>query len=156
MFCLFLTNFRAPFFKEIPFFLWGDPLQNPRRTPAPEYCISSRKRRSFEVRGRGGIQEGGGRWGGGKKKEKRTQKVLRFFSYFRDFGFFLFRSWPTRSQSWSQKRRRCSLKMPTSQPTQALHAPDVLGHCHDTGIFGFAVFDERLGPPRPVFTRMCV
>ena len=80
IFCQFLvdsslTNFCAPFFKEIPFFFpRGDPLQNPRRTPAPEYCISSRKWRSFEVRGRGGIQEGRGRWGGGKKKEKRTRK----------------------------------------------------------------------------------
>ena len=71
-----LTNFCAPFSKESPFFLFCGvtPLQNPRRTPAPEYCIFSRKRRSFEVRGRGGIQEGRGRWGGGKKKEKRTRK----------------------------------------------------------------------------------
>ena len=51
-----------------------DPVQN---LPTPEYCISFRKRRSFEVRGRGGIQEGRGRWGGGKKEGKKdAQKVL--------------------------------------------------------------------------------
>ena len=75
----YLTNFCAPFFKEIPsFFLWGDPLQNPRRTPAPEYCISSRKRRSFEVPGRGGIREGRGQREGEKKGKKDLQKVLRY------------------------------------------------------------------------------
>ena len=55
-------------------FLWCDPLQSPRRIPAPGYCISSRKLRSFEVPGRRGNQQGRGRPGGGKKKEKRTRK----------------------------------------------------------------------------------
>ena len=71
---ILLTNFCAPFFKEIPsFFLWGDPLETPHRTPAPEYCISSRKRRSFEVRGGGGgfRKEGGGAVGRGKKRRKK-------------------------------------------------------------------------------------
>ena len=71
---------RAIFSGNSFFFLWGDPLQNPRRTPAPEHCISSRKRRSFEVPERGGIQEGRGRWGGGKKKEKGTRKKCSGFS----------------------------------------------------------------------------
>ena len=75
-----LTNFCAPFFKEIPFFFpRGDPPPKPRRTPAPEYCISSRKWRSFEVRGRGAFRkEGDGGEGKKKKKGKKdAQKVLR-------------------------------------------------------------------------------
>ena len=86
-----LTNFCAPFFKEIPSFLCGATPSKSLAAPQPlEYCISSRKRRGFEVRGRGGSQEGRGRWGGGKKKEKRTRKkrsVLAFFGGSQKGGF---------------------------------------------------------------------
>ena len=74
-----LTNFCAPFFKEIPsFFCGATPVQIPRRTQPLEYCISSRKRRSFEIRGRGGESGRKGTVGRGKKEEKKdAQKVLR-------------------------------------------------------------------------------
>ena len=67
-------QFCAPFLRKFLLFLCGDPLQTPRRTPAPEYCVSSRKRRSFEVPERGGIEEGRGRWGGEKRRKKGRAK----------------------------------------------------------------------------------
>ena len=71
----FLTNFRAPFFKEIPFFFCG---VNPSKTlAAPEPLnIAFPLGNGGVLRSEegGGIQEGRGRWGGGKKKEKRTRK----------------------------------------------------------------------------------
>ena len=66
--------FARHFLRNFLLFSVGWPPPKPSPHPAPEYCVSSRKRRSFEVRGRGGIQEGRWRWGGGKKKEKRTRK----------------------------------------------------------------------------------
>ena len=62
-------------FKET-FIFFLSPSKPPRSTPAPESCVSSRKRRSFEVPRRGGFQQGRGRWGG-KKRKKDAQKVLR-------------------------------------------------------------------------------
>ena len=50
------------------------PSKNPRRTRAPEYCISSRKRGSFEAEEGGGFRKEGDGGEGEKKKEKRTRK----------------------------------------------------------------------------------
>ena len=66
--------------KFLLFFLWGDPLRNPRRTPAPEYCISSRKRRSFEVRGRGGFRKEGDGGEGEKRRKKGRAKSAQNLS----------------------------------------------------------------------------
>ena len=67
----FVLIFRAWILLLFP--VWW-PLQAPRRTAASEGCISSRKRRSFEVSGGGGIQEERGRWGGKKGGKKDAQK----------------------------------------------------------------------------------
>ena len=48
---------RAKVLRTFLLFPVGRPLQTPRRTPAPEGSVSSRKQ-SFEVQGRGGFQEG--------------------------------------------------------------------------------------------------
>ena len=71
--CLCLTNFCAPFFKEIPFFFavrWP-PSKTLAAPQPPEYCISSRKPRSFEVRGRGGGFRKEGDGGEGEKRRKK-------------------------------------------------------------------------------------
>ena len=62
--------------KFLLFSLWGDPLENPRRAPAPQGCVSSEKQRSFEVPGGEGFRKEGD--GGDRKQEegkKDAQKV---------------------------------------------------------------------------------
>ena len=70
-----LTNFRAPFFKEIPSFFCGVTPSKTLTAPQPLNIAfplgNGGVLRSEEG---GGIEEGRGRWGGGKKKEKRTRK----------------------------------------------------------------------------------
>ena len=69
-----LTNFCAPFFKEIPFFLCGVTPSKSLATPRPLNIAFPLGNGGVLRSEEGGIQEGRGRWGGGKKKEKRTRK----------------------------------------------------------------------------------
>ena len=84
----FRGNNCAPFFKEIPSFFRG---VTPSKTPAAPQPLNSAfplgnggVLRSEEG---GGIQEGRGRWGGGKKEGKKdAQKVLSFRG--NNFGYY--------------------------------------------------------------------
>ena len=58
------------------FLLWGDPLQNPRRTPAPEYCISSRKRRSLRSEEGGGFRKEGDGGEGAKRTRNKCSECM--------------------------------------------------------------------------------
>ena len=79
---LHLTNFRAPFFKEIPSFFCGVTPSKTLAEPQPLNIAfplgNGGVLRSEEG---GGIQERRGRWGGGKKKEKRTRKKCSDINY---------------------------------------------------------------------------
>ena len=73
--CQGTDQLRRAIFKRIPFLPSGRPPPNPS---APQSCVSSRKRRSFEVPGSGGLQKGRGRVGRGKKEgKKNVQEVVR-------------------------------------------------------------------------------
>ena len=69
---VFLTNFCAPFFKEIPSFFCGVTPSKTLAAPRPlniAFCLGNGGvLRSEEG---GGIQERRGRWGGGKKRRKK-------------------------------------------------------------------------------------
>ena len=67
-----LTNFRAPFLKEIPFFFCGVTPSKTLAAPEPlNIAFPLGNGGVLRSEERGGIQEGGGRWGGGKKKRKK-------------------------------------------------------------------------------------
>ena len=74
--------FARHFLQEIPFFLWGDPVQNPPQNPAPAGSVSSTlyKKSTSEVPEREGFRrrklpEGGVGWTGRKRKKGCAKKV---------------------------------------------------------------------------------
>ena len=73
-----LTNFCAPWFKEIPSFFCGVTPFKTLAAPQP-LKIAFPLGNGWVLRSEegGGIREGRGQWGGGKKKEKRTRKKSR-------------------------------------------------------------------------------
>ena len=76
-----MTNFCAPLFKEIPSFFCGVTPSKTRAAPKPLNIAfplgNGGVLRSEEG---GGIQEGRGRWGGGKKKEKGRAKSAQNYA----------------------------------------------------------------------------
>ena len=80
---VFLTNFCAPFFKEIPFFFCGvTPLQNPRCTPPSPLNIAFPLGNGGVLRSEEGEGFRKGTVGRGKKEGKKdAQKVLSFSAW---------------------------------------------------------------------------